>query len=100
MFISIVQNEIFHSEEEAYQCTCAATANWTGGSGKYLEMDLMQENRYKDLKKMIKSLTRKKDLQNLKPYKAKSKRKHISFLSVSSNPLQDLDEIKFNIMND
>ena len=40
MFISIIQNEVLLSEGEAYQCTWAATANWTGGKGKNLEIDL------------------------------------------------------------
>ena len=56
MFISIIQNEVLLSKGEAYQCTWAATANWTGGKGKNLEIDLMQENRNRDLKKLIKSM--------------------------------------------
>ena len=56
MFISIIQNEVLLSEGEAYQCTWAATANWTGGKRKNLEIDLMQENRNRDLKKLIKSM--------------------------------------------
>ena len=56
MFISIMQNEVLLSEEEAYQCTWAATANWSGGIGKNLEIDLMQENRNRDLKKLIKNM--------------------------------------------
>ena len=54
MFINIIQNDILLSEEEAYQCTWAATANWTGGKGNNL--DLMKENRNRDLKKLIKSM--------------------------------------------
>lgn len=56
MFISIMQNEILLTEEEAYRCTWAATPNWTGGKGKNLEIDLMQENRNRDLKKLIKNM--------------------------------------------
>jgi hypothetical protein len=52
MFINIIQNDILLSEEEAYQCTWAATANWTGG--KENNLDLMKENRNRDLKKLIK----------------------------------------------
>lgn len=143
MFISIIQNEVLLSEEEAYQCTWAATANWTGGKEKNLEIDLMQENR--NLKKLIKSMganktdkaieraskavggVRKvmqnfdaqaaihakstahghkysssderkimKDLRNLKPFTHESDRKHDAFPSVSSDPLCDLEEVKFN----
>ena len=140
MFISIIQNEVLLSEGEAYQCTWATTANWTGGKGKNLEIDLMQENRNKDLKKLIKSMGANKtdksieraskaqaahanfdaraahakstahghkssssdelkvlnDLHNLQPFTHKSDRKHTSFKSVSSDPLCDLEEVKFN----
>lgn len=145
MFVSIIQNEVLLSEEEAYQCTWAATANWTGSKAKNLEIDLMQENRNRDLKKLIKSMganktdkaieraskavggVRKvvqnfeaqaaihakstahghksssldelkilKDLHNLKPFTYESGRKHTSFPSVSSDPLCDLEEGKFN----
>ena len=37
-----------------------------------------------------------KDLRNLKPFTHQSDRKHTSFPSVSSNPLCDLEEVKFN----
>ena len=145
MFISIIQNEVLLSEGEAYQSTWAATANWTEGKGKNLEIDLMQENRNRDLKKLIKSMganktdksieraskavggVRKvmqnfdaqvaihakstahghkssssdelkvlKDLHNLQPFTHKNDRKHTSFESVSSDPLYDLEEVKFN----
>ena len=44
MLISVVQNEIFLSNAEAFQCKWASTANWKGGSRKNIEIDLMQEN--------------------------------------------------------
>lgn len=56
MFINIVQNEVLLSEKEAYQCIWVETASWTGGEGKNLEIDLMKENRNRDLKKLIKSM--------------------------------------------
>ena len=145
MFMSIIQNEVLLSEGEAYQCTWAATANWTGGKRKNLDIELMQENSNRDLKKLIKSMganktdkliecaskavgaVRKamqnfdaqvaihakstahghkssssdevkvlKGLRNLQPFTHKSDRKHTSFESVSSDPLCDLEQVKFN----
>lgn len=54
MLISIVQNEVFVLEAEAYQCIWASTANWRGGPGKNVEIDILQENRNRDIKKEIK----------------------------------------------
>ena len=54
MLISIVQNEVFLTDAEAHNCAWASTANWTGGPGRNIEIDLLQENRNKDLKKQIK----------------------------------------------
>lgn len=34
MLISVMQNEIFLSNSEAFHCKWASTANWKGGSGK------------------------------------------------------------------
>lgn len=34
----------------------ASTANWKGGAGKNIEIDLLQENRNKDVKKSIKAM--------------------------------------------
>ena len=56
MFINIVQNEVFLSEAESNQCMWAATANWKGGPGKNIEIDILQENRNKDIKKDIKEM--------------------------------------------
>ena len=56
MLVSIMQREILLSPAEAYQCTWAATVNWSGGEGKNVEIDLFQENRNKDMKSMVKSM--------------------------------------------
>ena len=44
------------SEAEAHQCIWASTVNWKGRAGKNIEIDLLQENRNKFLKKSIKSM--------------------------------------------
>lgn len=56
MLINIIQNEVFLSEAEAHQCIWAATVNWKGGIRKNIEIDLLQENRNRDLKKEIKGM--------------------------------------------
>ena len=56
MLINVVQNEAFLSEAEANQCMWASTANWNGGPGKNIEIDLLQENRNKDVKNAIKAM--------------------------------------------
>lgn len=56
MLISIVQNDVFLSEAEAHQCIWASTVNWKGGASKNIEIDLLQENRNKDIKKSIKGM--------------------------------------------
>ena len=56
MLISVVQNEVLLSESEAHQCKWASIANWKGGSQKNMEIDLLQENRNKDIKKLIKGM--------------------------------------------
>ena len=53
MLISTIQNEVFLSEAEAYQCIWASTANWKGGASKNIEIDLLQEVRNKSIKKSI-----------------------------------------------
>ncbi|KAJ7373246.1 hypothetical protein OS493_012835 [Desmophyllum pertusum] len=52
----VVQNNVFLSEAEAHQCIWASTVNWKGGAGKNIEIDLLQENRNKSIKKAIKSM--------------------------------------------
>ena len=56
MLISVIQNEVFLSEAEAHHCMWASTANWKGGVAKNIEIDLLQENRNKDIKKAIKAM--------------------------------------------
>ena len=56
MLINVIQNEVLLSEAEAHQSKFAATANWHGGHGKNVEIDLFQENRNRDIKEMIKSM--------------------------------------------
>lgn len=56
MLISVIQNDVFLSEAEAHHCMWASTANWKGGVGKNIEIDLLQENRNKDIKKSIKTM--------------------------------------------
>lgn len=56
MFVNIIQNEVLLSESEAHQCMWAATANWKGGKGTNIEIDLLQENQNKALKKLIKGM--------------------------------------------
>ena len=56
MLINILQCKVLLSEAEAKRCKWAATVNWNGGSGKNIEMDLFQENRNCEMKKLIKSM--------------------------------------------
>ena len=56
MFINIVQNEVLPSEAESHQCIWAASANCKGGPGKNIEIDILQENRNKDIKKEIRGM--------------------------------------------
>ena len=56
MLISIIQSEVFLSQAESHQIMWSATVNWKGGSGKNIEIDLLQENRNKDLKNLIKGM--------------------------------------------
>ena len=49
MLISTVQNAVLLSLAEAHQCKWAALANWKGGRNKNIEIDLLQENRNKDI---------------------------------------------------
>lgn len=56
MLISIIQPEVSLSKVESNQVMWAGTVNWKGGDGKNIEIDLLQENRNKDLKNIIKSM--------------------------------------------
>ena len=56
MLISVVQceNEVFLTDAEAHNCGLASTANWTGGPGRNIVVDLLLKNRNKDLRKQFK----------------------------------------------
>jgi hypothetical protein len=56
MLINILQCEVFLSEAEAHRCKWAATVNWKGGVGRNIEIDLFQENRNCEMKKLIRSM--------------------------------------------
>ena len=53
MFVNILQCQVLLSEMEAYNCKWAATVNWKGGPGNNIEIDLFQENRNCEMKKLI-----------------------------------------------
>ena len=55
MFISILQNEVFLTEAQAHQTRWASTANLRGGLNN-LEIDLLQENLNRVVKKGIKGM--------------------------------------------
>ena len=56
MLVSTMQNEVTLSPAEAHQCKWAALANWKGGKNKNIEIDILQENRNRDLKELNKSI--------------------------------------------
>ena len=56
MLINILQCEVLLSEAEAHYCKWAATVNWKGGIGRNIEIDLFQENRNCEMKKLIRSM--------------------------------------------
>ena len=56
MLIKIIQSEVFLTQAEANQVMWAGTVNWKGGDAKNIEIDLLQENRNKDLKNLIKGM--------------------------------------------
>ena len=66
MLISIIQSDVFLSQAESHQITWSATVNWKGGSGKNIEIDLLQENRNKDLKNLIKGMGANKTTNAIK----------------------------------
>ena len=53
MFVNILQCQVLLSEMEAYNCKWAATVNWKGGAGNNIDIDLFQENRNCEMKKLI-----------------------------------------------
>ena len=56
MLINILQCELLLSKAEAHQCKWAATVNWKGRSRKNIQIDLFQENRNAEMKKLIRSM--------------------------------------------
>lgn len=60
MLVNIVQNNVLLSEGLANQCVWAATTNWNGGSGKNIEIELLQENQNCDQKNLIRAMSENK----------------------------------------
>ena len=60
MLINILQCEVLLSKAEAHRCKWAATVNWRGGAGHNIEIDLFQENRNCEMKKLIRSMSANK----------------------------------------
>ena len=56
MFINSLQWQVLLTEAEAHECKWAVTVNWRGGSGKNVEIDLFQENRNGEMKKLIRAM--------------------------------------------
>ena len=56
ILINVLQCQVLLSEAEAHRCKWAATVNWNGGAGKNIEIDLFQENRNCEMKKLIKAM--------------------------------------------
>ncbi|PFX17941.1 hypothetical protein AWC38_SpisGene17714 [Stylophora pistillata] len=54
MLTSAVQNEVFLTDAEAHNCGWASTANWTGGPGRNIVVNLLLKNCNKDLRKQFK----------------------------------------------
>ncbi|XP_028407915.1 uncharacterized protein LOC114530546 [Dendronephthya gigantea] len=53
MLVTTIQNEVLLSPAESHLCKWAALVNWKGGGGKNIEIDLLQENRNRDMKGLI-----------------------------------------------
>ena len=56
MLISILQDEVFLTKRQAHQTRWASIANWKGGARNNIEIDLLQENVNRELKKSIKGM--------------------------------------------
>ena len=56
MLINILQCEVLLSKAEAHRGKWAATVNWRGGAGHNIEIDLFQESRNCEVKKLIRSM--------------------------------------------
>ena len=56
MLVSIIQNEVLLSQRKSHQNKWASTANRKGGKYKNIEIDLLQENRNRDIKELIRAM--------------------------------------------
>ena len=56
MLINVLQCQVLLSEAEVHRCKWAATVNWNGDAGKNIEIDLFQENRNCEMKKLIQAM--------------------------------------------
>lgn len=56
MLISILQDEVFLTKRQAHQTRWASTVNWEGGAKGSIEIDLLEENLNRELKKSIKGM--------------------------------------------
>ena len=56
MLISILQDEVFLTKRQAHQTRWASIVNWKGGATKNIEINLLQENLNRELKKNIKGM--------------------------------------------
>ena len=63
MLLNILQCEVLLSQAETNHCKWAATVNWKGGAGRNIEIDLFQENRNCEMKKLIRAMGGKQDRQ-------------------------------------
>ena len=56
MLISILQDEVFLAKRQAHQTRWASNVNFKGGAKNNIEIDLLQENLNRELKKSIKGM--------------------------------------------
>ena len=56
MLISILQDKVFLTKRQAHQTRWASIVNWKGGATNNIEIDLLQENLNRELKKNIKGM--------------------------------------------
>lgn len=70
MLLSSIQNNVLLCPAEAHQCKWAALANWKGGNKKNIEIDLLQENRNKDIKGLIRQMGANKTEKAIQSSKA------------------------------
>ena len=119
MLITTIQNEVLLSTAEAHHCKWAALVNWKGGDKNKTEKAIQRMSKaaggvskiinvFED-QAMIKPKSsmhshksstedEKKisgDLKKLKPFSVMPGRFHASFTGISSNPLEDFNEVKF-----